>query len=520
MPVQFNQIKQASFDPVGRLQKIQDVALDRQAQQQQLQAGSLNLQNARKIATEHAAIDNAFKTARSDDELDTQLARSGQAGAQLAMTLKTARANLSADQARQAAAQLQAQQTKLQIDSEDAMKVYALPPEQQETAYAAMAQRHPDWPQQYAPGVVETLTLQKDINDHLLKVAQRKASEESAAKTKVETENLQNKPIEVSPGAVLFDPKTKLPIFTAPKPATPETPHTVTTDQGVMQWNPKTGAYDIKVGNRPPTATETAMKTLPPGDWEKTGQDFLATIPAQWRTTVKKVANYDEDPTKVASMRGGSREQIMQWVNQVNPSYDSTMFGNRAPTRKAFTVGTQGQQINAINTAIGHIDQITGLASKLGNGNFVPGNEFYNWAKTTFGSDAVTNFDTLKDALAGEVSSVLSKGGATVSGIADAKQKIKAASSPQQLAGYVKTLLPVMGSKLEALNYQYHQAMGETDPFSALSPESKSVLRKNGIDPDRPLGGGSNGFSVTVGAKTYTFKDQQSLDAFKKEAGL
>lgn len=243
------------------------------------------------------------------------------------------------------------------------------------------------------------------------------------------------------------------------------------------------------------------------GDFTKEGQDFLKTIPVQWRKTVEKIANYDEDPTKVASMRGGMREQLTQWVNQVNPAYDTTLYGNRAPTRKAFTTGTQGQQINAINTAIGHIDQLLNLAPQMNNSSFVAGNAMKNKIATAFGSDAATNFDTLKDALAGEISSVLSKGGATVSGIAEAKERIKSSSSPEQLAGYVKTILPVMGSKLNALDYQYHQAMGANDPFSALSPEAKTILRKNGINPDEPLGASSGpraGYVIDpAGARHY-----------------
>ncbi len=98
----------------------------------------------------------------------------------------------------------------------------------------------------------------------------------------------------------------------------------------------------------------------------------------------------------------------------------------------------------------------------------------------------MSNFDTLKDALSAEVASVLSKGQATVSGIADAQSHIKNSQSPAQLAGYINTLIPVMGSKLSALDYQYHQAMGEKDPFSALSPEGKKVLEKYGFDPAHP----------------------------------
>lgn len=245
----------------------------------------------------------------------------------------------------------------------------------------------------------------------------------------------------------------------------------------------ETNRHNVKMENRPVAG---ASMTAGPGDWSKEGADFLASIPLQWRKTVEKIARYEEDPTKVASMRSGMREQITQWVNQVNPAYDAGLFTNRAPTRKAFTTGTQGQQINAINTAIGHIDQLTDVAEALGNGSFVPGNALWNRVKTTFGGTAPTNFDTLKDALAGEVASVLSKGAGTVSGIADAKEKINAANSPAQLAGYVKTLIPIMGSKLAALDYQYHQAMGESDTFSALSPDVKTILTKHGVDPAHP----------------------------------
>jgi hypothetical protein len=240
------------------------------------------------------------------------------------------------------------------------------------------------------------------------------------------------------------------------------------------------------------------VSTPPVGDFAKSGDDFLATIPIQYRNLVKGIATYDVNPVTAVSARGGNREKVMAWVLQVNPGYKVDEFSNRAPTRKAFTTGVQGQQINAINTAIGHIDQLTGLADQLQTGGFVPGNRAWNAVRTAFGADEVTNFDTLKDALAGEVASVLSKGGATVSGIAEAKEKIHAANSAQQLAGYVKTLIPVMGSKLGALDYQYHQAMGADDAFSALSPATKAILSKHGVDP---AGHGGGGGAAAAGPK-------------------
>jgi hypothetical protein len=337
------------------------------------------------------------------------------------------------------------------------------------------------------------------------------------------------KPMSVAPGASLVNPQTGATVFQAPekqtanewkdvlldgKPAKvfvdPKT-RTVTTLGGQVVDN-----ADARIKPVPPASVQinNTNRAGAPGDYTKTGDEFLQTVPAQWRQTVKKIANYDEDPTKVASMRGGMREQLMQWVNQVNPAYDASQFSNRAPTRKAYTTGTQGQQINALNTAIGHLDQLIPIAEKLNNGSFVPGNEVMNRLSSMFGSQQVTNFETLKDALAGEVASVLSKGAATVSGIQAEKEKIKGASSPQQLAGYVKTLIPLLGSKLSALDYQYHQAMGPDDAFSALSPTSKSTLARYGFDPSsHPGGGDSAGVSVTSpSGKTFTFKTQADAD--------
>jgi hypothetical protein len=321
---------------------------------------------------------------------------------------------------------------------------------------------------------------------------------------------MEGRPVAVAPGSSLVAPSAlqTMPGQPAGQPVTPifTAPERVQKPSSVQEYEYAQahgfkGTYEQyqtqDANRRRPVVNVNGPGAVAQGDFDKTGDEFLKTIPKEWRNTVKKIASYDEDPTKAIGMRSGMRDRIMQWVNQMNPGYKSDEFAVRAPTRKAFTTGTQGQQINAINTAIGHIDQITGLADKLQNGGFVPGNAAWNSIQTMFGSDKVTNFDTLKDALAGEVSSVLAKGGATVSGIAEAKQKISGANSPAQLAGYVKTLIPVMGSKLASLDYQYHQAMGAEDSFSALSPESKQILAKHGFDAKHPTtepgGGVANG---------------------------
>lgn len=239
----------------------------------------------------------------------------------------------------------------------------------------------------------------------------------------------------------------------------------------------------------------------------------------------KAIAEYRLPPISPRSMATPAGAELMKQVMAANPEYDGTQFPNRSATRKAFTTGTQGQQINAMNTVIGHMDQMTSAIDALNHGNFTPGNAAYDWVRTTFGSSAVTNFDNIKGAVAGELGKVL-KGVVTEGEIARVEKNIRDSGSPDQLRGAIDTNIPIIGSKLAALDYQYHQAMGAKDPFSALSPDSEAVLTKHGFDPAHPtLGKGATGGAranplsvTTTDGMVHTFKDAASADGFTKAA--
>lgn len=234
---------------------------------------------------------------------------------------------------------------------------------------------------------------------------------------------------------------------------------------------------------QPPTAAQINISNqTPQGNFDLTGEDFLQTVPKEWRETVRKIANYDEDPNKVTSMRGGMREKVMQWANQVNPEYKTEMYGIRGPVRKAFSIGTQGQQLGAINTAIQHLDLLSQMADQLKNGNFTPGNELSQRFKAMFGSSAPTNYEGIKQFVDGEVSSVVNKGAATVSEMAAQAKNAGVGSSPEQIKGFIDSVIPLMGGKLNTLRFQYHQQMGEKDPFRVVSPEAEAVLSSRGFD--------------------------------------
>lgn len=383
---------------------------------------------------------------------------------------------------------LQDQTRTLELFGRDLVAVKAMPAGMRPEMWTAVRQR---WAGHRMPDGMMPEQYDDQVLDALLKRGQK--APEPFTLTQGQTRYDANgqvlaaapsRPVAVAPGATLINPDNPQagPVYTAPVKEEHSPAYKEWLDYKATGGTSTFEQYQTADANRRRPVVNVSTQPAA-GDFDLTGDAFLATIPKEWRNTVRKIANYEEDPTKSVGMRSGMRDKVVQWVNQVNPGYKADEFAVRGPTRKAFTTGVQGQQINAINTAIGHIDQLTGLADKLQNGGFVPGNAAFNAVRTMFGGESVTNFDTLKDALAGEVSSVLAKGGATVSGIAEAKEKIHGSNSPAQLAGYVKTLIPIMGSKLASLDYQYHQAMGADDSYSALSPESRMILSKHGFDP-------------------------------------
>ncbi len=226
----------------------------------------------------------------------------------------------------------------------------------------------------------------------------------------------------------------------------------------------------------------------------------------------KAMANYMLPPISPRSMATPAGKVMMDHILAENPSYDASLFSVRAPTRKAFTTGTQGQQITAMNTAIEHLDQLQGAADALKNGEFKPGNAAYNYLKETFGANAPTNYDTIKTMVDKEVEAVANKGVPTVQGTNEQKALAGKSASPEQLKGYIDTLIPLMGSKLNALHYQYTQAMGDKDPFKPITPTTQSILTQRGFDPNNLTGKTS---TSTVGVPTNVAAALKGLGAGK-----
>lgn len=202
--------------------------------------------------------------------------------------------------------------------------------------------------------------------------------------------------------------------------------------------------------------------------------------------------------TALQRMAPVAKESFMKSLSAKYPEYYQAQFGVEKKVQEEFTSGDAAKNLTAFNTAIEHANQLKQAADALDNGDARGLNKIGNTLGYQFGSDKTTNFGVIKSALSGEISKVFKGGQATDAEIKDVQQPFDAANSPAQLKGAIDNAVRLMNSKRDALKQQYQSgAQG------------------------KPNFGNSGGLSVQApNGKTYTFKDQASLDNFKKAAGI
>lgn len=227
-----------------------------------------------------------------------------------------------------------------------------------------------------------------------------------------------------------------------------------------------------------------------PGDYTKSGDEFLSSLEPAHRAMVKLIGDYMEPPLQGFAAGRPEGQALMGAVSQYNQSYDSTKFDARKTARIGFTNpnGATGKQVNSINTAILHSSQLLDVSQALENGSFVPGNALYNWWITQFGDPGPNAFNVVKDRLAGELTrSLVGVGAGSAGERSENAKEFANASSPQMLSKAVRSAVGLLGSKLGVYREQWTQAMGEKDKtWDPLLPSAKGVLSNLGFNPEHP----------------------------------
>lgn len=156
---------------------------------------------------------------------------------------------------------------------------------------------------------------------------------------------------------------------------------------------------------------------------------------------------------------------------------------------KAFTSGQPATNINFFNTAVDHLTLLGEAADALKNGDTQVLNKAGNaWAAAT-GNPAPTDFNAVRNAVAGELAKTFTGARATKEEINLMNETINSAMSPEQLASVTEYYKRLMGGKLSALKSQYETGKEGKPAFK--DENSKHQTSSSG----GPSTGGSTGGS-------------------------
>jgi hypothetical protein len=212
--------------------------------------------------------------------------------------------------------------------------------------------------------------------------------------------------------------------------------------------------------------------TLPPGQKD---ESYLATLPTTLADKAKALVEGRLSlPTRFT--KGDTYWQgILDAATKYDPSFDAVNYNARAKARQAFTSGPQSQQVNALNTVVGHLSDLSKDADALKNTWSPTYNTVANMLTSASGRPEVKRFDATKNAVTDELTRVWRQAGGTEADIKAWGSTLDAAGSPEQMHGVIAQIGGLLESKLGALQDQYRQGMG-TNAISVITPAARAAL--------------------------------------------
>lgn len=208
-----------------------------------------------------------------------------------------------------------------------------------------------------------------------------------------------------------------------------------------------------------------------------TGDAFLKTLDPG---TAEEVKAYAEGRRPFPTGMSQSKLQpLIKLVGQYDPTFDAANFNARSKARQDFTSGASAKQITALNTVLGHLDDLSEKGGALGNTSLPSYNAIKNWLKTQSGSQDVTNFNTVRKGVTDELTRVWRQAGGSESDIKTWAESLNSAQSPEQLTGAFTTIAGMIGSRLDALQNQKDQGFGQLGKdIQIITPKSRAIMDK------------------------------------------
>jgi len=502
---QFDRPQESPFSQIGQilaLKQQQTLApLQVQEAQQRVQSGQLDLQAKKRQEDSDAAIMQAYQESGGD------LSKTVETVAKSGKVLPGAMAQL-----RQANYQMQEQAYKtLQekgnraIQEADFMDgaadaVKAAPPEQRPAVYQqqlqALAKQGIDVsqiPQQYPgdqafTGISLGIKSHKNAIDQLAKQAETFKNTQQGNEAQAQTAKIQQE-TQFGPTGPAAEGKYRF-LLSKASLGQPLTPEETAFVKGFEASNAKTTTASDSLGvtstnTSRPAGLATAMRGAPASGGvpllpRSNAQSSNPASPASVKgSIVDLIGQYREDPQMVSRLQV-KHPEIMAQVAQKYPDWDQTTYQAKNNLIKGYTSGTQSKEINAINTAMGHVKVLDDAVEALNNGNVTALNKIgNNLGVNVTGQTPAAAFKLIVHRVGPEIASAYIPGGGGEQERFANEKDFSENLPPQTLHNNAAITVKLLRSKVGALENQYKNTVGRDD-FNQrfITPEAQSAFQK------------------------------------------
>lgn len=238
-------------------------------------------------------------------------------------------------------------------------------------------------------------------------------------------------------------------------------------------------------------------------------EEVLQTLDPQLASQVKAL---DEGrmafPTGFA-LKSPYWQNMLRLVSNYDPQFDAVQYNARVRARTDATSGKMAQNNNALNTGIGHLDQLADSVAGLNNVSWSQSaNAVKNWITNEFGGVGPSNFESIKNRVAPEIVKIWRGTGGAEADIKRDLDSLSDSKTPAQLYGAISNIAGLMESKIDANKAQYEQAMGTSRlAVPMITPQAQQTLDKlRGLASGTPPSAPRAAAPPVPGAKLYQGK--------------
>jgi hypothetical protein len=253
---------------------------------------------------------------------------------------------------------------------------------------------------------------------------------------------------------------------------------------------------DAPEGYRWSDATHTHLEPIPGGphdpaskgdslgDEALTGEEFLKTVPAQYRNMVKLYAANKLIPPARPS---DTTQKIISAAMQYDQDYDPALAKPRQKAIQDFSGrGSGSLVVQSVNRLASHLSDMWDASEKMGGPNLGlrPLNKLIASVEQQGEPELVAKFDAAKPFVATELDKIMKgTGQTTVSGIQEAVGALDRARSLDERRAAFKQIASLVHGALDPVKQGWDSAYGGTRaPPMWVSPKAAAVFGK--IDPE------------------------------------